>query len=89
MTTTFLASISFYLNPSDIREILTIALKSGAIIATGLNKQAKLSGNSERPAYPGFIVINKPVSLYTYNVSSPKGVLASFFLMASKIIYTY
>lgn len=50
MTTTFLASISFYLKPSDMREILTIALKSGAIIATGLNKQAKLSGNSERPA---------------------------------------
>jgi len=86
MTTTFLASISFYLNPSDMREIFTIALKSGAIIATGLKRQAKLSGNSERPAYPGFIVINKPVSLYTYKVSSPNGVLASFFFMASRMI---
>jgi hypothetical protein len=72
-----------------MREIFTIALKSGAIIATGLNKQAKLSGNSERPAYPGFIVMNKPVSLYTYKVSSPNGVLDSFFFIASRMIYTY
>jgi hypothetical protein len=29
----------------------------GTIIEIGLNNDFKLSGNSERPAYPGFIVI--------------------------------
>lgn len=36
-------------------------------MTTGLNKAFKLSGNSERPSYPGFIVINIPTVVTTFN----------------------
>jgi len=90
MVTTFFASSSFFLKPSDIRVILQIALKSGTIIATGLNKLAKLSGSSDLPAYPGFIVIKRPVSLATGKVLSLiVHYSASPFLIQSKITYIW
>ena len=46
------------MNPSDVSMISQIISFSGTIIEIGLNSDFKLSGNSERPAYPGFIVIN-------------------------------
>ena len=66
-----------------------MAPKSGTIIATGLKRLARLSGSSDLPAYPGFIVMKRPVSLSTLMLSSPNGVLVSFFRIASRIIWTY
>ncbi len=48
------------LKPSDANMTSAIMVRSGAIIATGRIRAFKLSGNSVRPAYPGFIVINIP-----------------------------
>jgi hypothetical protein len=41
--------------------ISQIKLDSGNIIVIGLNNDFKLSGSSDLPSYPGFIVINKPI----------------------------
>jgi len=38
------------LNPSDYNIISQIITKSGSIMETGLNKDFKLSGNSDLPA---------------------------------------
>lgn len=46
-----------FLKPSDNSIISQITELSGTIIDIGLNKDFKLSGNSDLPAYPGFIVI--------------------------------
>ena len=56
----FFAIILASLNPSDASVTSAIIVKSGAIIATGLISAFKLSGNSVRPAYPGFIVMKIP-----------------------------
>ena len=40
--------------------ISQIIAKSGVIIDIGLNIDFKLSGNSDLPAYPGFIVMKTP-----------------------------
>lgn len=37
--------------------ISQIIVDSGTIIEMGLKRDFKLSGSSERPAYPGFIVM--------------------------------
>ena len=40
--------------------ISAMRVKSGTIIDTGRNMAFRLSGNSERPAYPGFMVTKIP-----------------------------
>lgn len=39
-------------NPSACNMISAIKIESGTIIEIGLSKAFKLSGNSDRPAYP-------------------------------------
>jgi len=56
----FLLSCTADLNPSENSIISAISYKSAAIIEIGLNRDFRLSGSSDLPAYPGFIVINIP-----------------------------
>jgi hypothetical protein len=60
------------MNPSENSNICTIYLKSGAIIEIGRNCDFKLSGNSDLPAYVGFMVINIPTFLFIAISSSSK-----------------
>ena len=46
-----------FLKPSELSMISQIKALSGTIILIGLNKLFKLSGSSDLPAYPGFMVI--------------------------------
>jgi hypothetical protein len=52
-----MARILPFLNPSDYNMISQIRAKSGTIIAIGLKRDLRLSGSSDLPAYPGFIVM--------------------------------
>lgn len=56
----FLANYRALIKPSDINIFSHIILLSGTTIVIGLNKAFRLSGNSDLPSYPGFIVINIP-----------------------------
>ena len=56
-STIFVAKGLPFLKPSDKSMISQITELSGTIIDIGLNKDFKLSGNSDLPAYPGFIVM--------------------------------
>lgn len=55
--THLMARILPFLNPSDYNMISQIRAKSGTIIAIGLKRDLRLSGSSDLPAYPGFIVM--------------------------------
>ncbi|KAA6421357.1 MAG: hypothetical protein FRX49_08634 [Trebouxia sp. A1-2] len=46
--------------PSENIMISAMRVKSGTIMDTGRNRAFRLSGSSERPAYPGFMVTKMP-----------------------------
>ena len=46
-----------YLKPSELSIISQIIVDSGTIIEIGRKRDFKLSGSSDLPAYPGFIVM--------------------------------
>ena len=58
--TNLIASFWAVWKPSDISMFSQMGLRSGLIIAQLLKSAFKFSGNGVRPAYPGFIVIQKP-----------------------------
>tara|TARA_B110001450_G_C17642208_1_gene489727 strand:- start:1196 stop:1567 length:372 start_codon:yes stop_codon:yes gene_type:complete len=57
----FFDSSLAYVNPSDMSIFSQIFTISGTTIAQLLKRAFKFSGSSVLPAYPGFIVIKKPV----------------------------
>lgn len=84
--------VSFYprtfasLNPSDQIITSAISLISGTTIDIGLNSCYKFSGNSERPAQPGFIVIHM-LQFQLSGISLPSNInLTNFLETAAKML---
>lgn len=63
--TIFLASFSAILNPWEYSMTSAMSCLSGLVIAKLLNNFFRLSGRLDRPAYPGFMVMNTAMSGFT------------------------
>lgn len=85
----FLLSYTALLNPSEKSIISAISCKSAAIIDIGLNNDFRLSGNSDLPAYPGFIVIKIPQPILRGIVAPSKLNDVLFSLIADWILAIY
>lgn len=63
--TIFLASFSAILKPWEYSITSAMSCLSGLVIAKLLNNFFRLSGRLDRPAYPGFMVMNTAMSGFT------------------------
>lgn len=64
-------------------------LESGTTIVTGLNNAFKLSGNSVRPAYPGFIVTKIPTVGFIFNYFFKSSNVFFSFIRAVWIVFNW
>ena len=59
--TNLMESTRAFVKPSAMSMFSQISAKSGLIMAQLRKSALRFSGNSVRPAYPGFMVIKNPV----------------------------
>ena len=80
----FLAKTFASTKPSAMSMFSQISSKSGTTTVIGLNSAFNPSGNSERPRYPGFIVMKTP-QVTSKEISSSWIINLSFFYLIASV----